>query len=96
MEVSREQVLKMAKLARLELSDADVEKMASSLDKLVGYMAMLKQIDLKDVEPMLAVDTSTRPLRPDEPHVSLPKEKTFANAPSVNMDHFSIPKVIGG
>lgn len=96
MEVNREQVLKIAKLSRLELSDAEVEKMTASLDKLVGYMAMLKTLDLKDVEPMLAVDTSARPLRPDEPHVSLPKEKTFANAPAVNMDHFSIPKVIGG
>ena len=96
MEVNREQVLKIAKLSRLELSEAEIEKMTVSLDKLVGYMAMLKQIDLKDVEPMLAVDTSARPLRPDEPHTSLPKDKTFANAPVVNMDHFSIPKVLGG
>ena len=70
--------------------------MTASLDKLVGYMAMLKQLDLKDVEPMLAVDTSARPLRPDEPHQSLSKDQAFANAPAVNMDHFSIPKVIGG
>lgn len=96
MEVNREQVLKMAKLSRLELSDSEVEKMTGSLDKLVGYMAILKQIDLKDVEPMLAVDTSARPLRPDETQPNLPKEKTFGNAPAVNMDHFSIPKVIGG
>jgi aspartyl-tRNA(Asn)/glutamyl-tRNA(Gln) amidotransferase subunit C len=96
MEVNREQVLKIAKLSRLELSDADVEKMTGSLDKLVGYMAMLKQIDVKDVEPMLAVDTSVRPLRPDEVSPSLAKDKTFANAPAVNMDHFSIPKVMGG
>lgn len=96
MEVNREQVLRIAKLARLELADAEVDRMTASLDKLVGYMAMLKQIDLKDVEPMLAVDTSARPLRPDEPHPSLPKDKTFANAPAVNMDHFSIPKVMGG
>jgi aspartyl-tRNA(Asn)/glutamyl-tRNA(Gln) amidotransferase subunit C len=96
MEVNREQVLRIAKLARLELADAEVDRMTASLDKLVGYMAMLKQIDLKDVEPMLAVDTSARPLRPDEPHQSLPKDKTFANAPAVNMDHFSIPKVMGG
>lgn len=96
MEVNREQVLRIAKLARLELADAEVDRMTASLDKLVGYMAMLKQIDLKDVEPMLAVDASARPLRPDEPHPSLPKDKTFANAPAVNMDHFSIPKVMGG
>jgi aspartyl-tRNA(Asn)/glutamyl-tRNA(Gln) amidotransferase subunit C len=96
MEVNREQILKMAKLSRLELSDAEVGKMTASLNKLVDYMAMLKKLDLKDVEPMLAVDTSARPLRPDENAPSLPKDKVFQNAPAVNMDHFSIPKVIGG
>jgi aspartyl-tRNA(Asn)/glutamyl-tRNA(Gln) amidotransferase subunit C len=96
MEVNREQVLRMAKLSRLELNDQDVEKMTASLNRLVEYMAMLKKLDLKDVEPMLAVDTSARPLRPDENIPSLSKDKAFQNAPSVNMDHFSIPKVIGG
>ena len=96
MEVNKEQVLRMAKLSRLELNEAEVDKMAASLNKLVDYMTILKKIDLKDVEPMLAVDTSPRPLRPDENIPSLSKEKAFQNAPSVNMDHFSIPKVIGG
>lgn len=96
MEVNKEQVLRMAKLSRLELNEAEVEKMSASLNKLVDYMAMLKTLDLKNVEPMLAVDTSPRPLRPDENIPSLPKAKAFENAPSVNMDHFSIPKVIGG
>lgn len=96
MEVNREQVLRMAKLSRLELSDAEVVKMTGSLNQLVEYMAILKKIDLKDVEPMLAVDTSPRPLRPDVNEPGLSKEQAFRNAPSVNMDHFSIPKVMGG
>lgn len=96
MEVNRDQVLRMAKLSRLELSEPDVEKMTGSLNKLVEYMSMLKKIDLKDVEPMLAPDSSARPLRPDENIPSLDKELAFRNAPSINMDHFSIPKVIGG
>lgn len=96
MEVNRDQVLRMAKLSRLELSEAEVEKMTESMNRLVEYMTILKKIDLKDVEPMLAVDTSIRPLRPDELVPSLDKELTFRNAPSINMDHFSIPKVIGG
>ena len=96
MEVNRDQVLRMAKLSRLELSEADVEKMTGSLNRLVEYMAVLKKIDLKGVEPMLAVDTASRPLREDVNVPSLDKELAFRNAPSVNMDHFSIPKVIGG
>ena len=95
MEVNRDQVLRMAKLSRLELTDTEVEKMTKSMNQLVEYMTILKQIDLKDVEPMLAVDTSARPMRPDELVPSLTKEQAFRNAPAVNMDHFSIPKVIG-
>lgn len=95
MQVDRETVLRMAKLSRLEITDAEVEKMAASMTQLVEYMDRLKGLDLKDVEPMLAVDTSTRPLRPDEIVPSLDKERAFRNAPEVNLDHFSIPKVIG-
>ncbi len=96
MEVNRDQVLRMAKLSRLELSEVEVDKMTGSLNQLVEYMTILKKIDLKDVEPMLAVDTSARPLRPDENVPSLDKELAFRNAPAINMDHFSIPKVMGG
>lgn len=95
MQVDREKVLKMAKLSRLEITDAELEKMAGSLSQLVAYMDQLKGLDLKDVEPMLAVDTSARPLRPDEPVPGLDKGAAFRNAPAVNLDHFSIPKVIG-
>jgi aspartyl-tRNA(Asn)/glutamyl-tRNA(Gln) amidotransferase subunit C len=95
MQVSREQVLRMAKLSRLELTEEEIGKMAGSLSQLVSYMDQLKGLDLKDVEPMLAVDTSARALRPDEVQPGLDKEAAFRNAPEVNLDHFSIPKVIG-
>jgi aspartyl-tRNA(Asn)/glutamyl-tRNA(Gln) amidotransferase subunit C len=95
MQVSREQVLRMAKLSRLEITEGEIEKMAGSMSQLVAYMDQLKELDLKDVEPMLAVDTSARPMRPDEIQPGLDKEQTFRNAPEVNLDHFSIPKVIG-
>lgn len=95
MSVDREIVLRMAKLSRLEITEAELEKMAGSLSQLVAYMDQLKGLDLKEVEPMLAVDTSARPLRPDEVVPGLSKEDAFRNAPEVNLDHFSIPKVIG-
>lgn len=95
MQVSREQVLRMAKLSRLELTEDEIGKMPGSLSQLVSYMDQLKGLDLKDVEPMLAVDTSARALRPDEVRPGLDKEAAFRNAPEVNLDHFSIPKVIG-
>lgn len=95
MQVDREQVLRMAKLSRLEITPEELERMTGSLNQLVEYMDMLKRLDLKAVEPMLAVDTSSRPLREDEVKPSLGKDETFRNAPEVNLEHFSIPKVMG-
>ena len=95
MEVNAEQVLRMAKLSRLELSAAEVEKMTISMNQLVDRIHVLKELDLSKVEPMLAVDTTPRPMREDVLIPSLTKEQAFQNAPAVNMEHFSIPKVIG-
>ena len=96
MRVQKEEILKMAKLARLEISDDEVVRMQDSLGQLVEYLDVLKQLDLKDVEPMTAVDSAPRPLRPDVEKSMLSKEQALRNAPEINLEHFSIPKVIGG
>jgi aspartyl-tRNA(Asn)/glutamyl-tRNA(Gln) amidotransferase subunit C len=96
MAVEREQLLKMAKLARLHFTDEELQRMEKSLGQLVDYVDTLQKLDLQDVEPMLAVDTAPRPMRPDVVGKMLTKEEAFRNAPEVNLDHFSIPKVIGG
>jgi aspartyl-tRNA(Asn)/glutamyl-tRNA(Gln) amidotransferase subunit C len=96
MRVEKQEIEKLAKLARLEFSDAEIEKLGDSLGKLVGMLDAMKQLKLDNVEPMTAVDSSPRPLRADVEQPMLPKEKALANAPEVNLEHFSIPKVIGG
>ena len=96
MRINRDELLKMAKLARLEFTDAELEKMGDSLGTLVDYLDMLKGLKLDGVEPMTSVDSTARPLRPDVEQAMLPKELALRNAPEVNLEHFSIPKVIGG
>lgn len=96
MRVDKQEIEKLAKLARLDVPAADIESLQGSLSSLVEYLDTLKQINLDDVEPMTAVDDSARPLRPDVEQGMLPKDKALANAPAVNLEHFSIPKVIGG
>jgi aspartyl-tRNA(Asn)/glutamyl-tRNA(Gln) amidotransferase subunit C len=96
MRVEKQEIEKLAKLARLEFSPEDLEKLQGSLGSLVEYLDTLKQIDLTGVEPMTAVDDSPRPLRPDVLGEMLPKTQALMNAPEVNLEHFSIPKVIGG
>ena len=96
MRVEKEEMLKLARLARLEFSETELEKMRESLGGLVEYIDMLKQLDLRGMEPMTAVDSSPRPLRPDREGPMLSKEAALRNAPETNLEHFSIPKVIGG
>ena len=96
MRVEKHEIEKLAKLARLDVTPEEIEKLQGSLGSLVEYLDTLGQLDLANVEPMTAVDDSARPLRPDVEQPMLPKEKALHNAPEVNLEHFSIPKVIGG
>jgi len=96
MRVEKHEIEKLAKLARLDVTPEEIEKLGGSLGSLIEYLDTLGQLDLTTVEPMTAVDDSPRPLRADVEQPMLPKEKALANAPEVNLEHFSIPKVIGG
>ncbi len=96
MRVEKDEILKMAKLSRLEFSAEELERMRGSLEQLLGYLDVLKQLKLENVEPMMAVDEAPRPLRPDVEQPMLSKAAALRNAPETNLEHFSIPKVIGG
>lgn len=94
--LQREEVLKLAKLSRLEVQEADIEQVKTHLDKMLEHMEALKSLDLSHVEPMTAVDNGTTVLREDTPVQGFSLEEAFMNAPAVENDHFAIPKVIGG
>ncbi len=93
--LSKEEILKIAKLSRLKLSDADIESFSGRLDELLHHMEDLKALDLSNVSPMTGVEDAPTVLREDIPQVSLTHEQAFANAPDVENGHFVIPKVIG-
>lgn len=93
--LSKDEILKIAKLSRLKISEADMESVSSRLDELLRYMEDLKALDLSGVEPMTGVEDAPTVLREDVPQPSLSHEQAFANAPEVENDHFVIPKVIG-
>ena len=95
MSVTREELLKVAKLARLELREEEIPKLLSSMDSIVGYMESLRELDLDNVEPMLRVDESKGSLRKDETAGCLEHEKAIENAPDGRNGFFAIPKVIG-
>ncbi|WP_290744100.1 Asp-tRNA(Asn)/Glu-tRNA(Gln) amidotransferase subunit GatC [Fibrobacter sp. UBA4309] len=94
--LEREDVLKLAKLSRLEVADGDIDSVKGHLDKMLDHMEALKALDLSNVEPMTAVDNGATILREDVPVQGFSLDQAFANAPAVENDHFAIPKVIGG
>jgi aspartyl-tRNA(Asn)/glutamyl-tRNA(Gln) amidotransferase subunit C len=96
MKLTREQVLHVAKLARLELSEAEVETFSRQLSAILGYVEQLEALDTSAVEPTFHVVPMATPMRPDEPAASIPVEEALANAPARIGSAFAVPKVIEG
>ncbi len=92
--ISLEQVDHVARLARLELSSADKERMRSELDGILSYIDKLRALDTRDVEPTSHAVPVTNVMRDDVERPSLPQEDMLANAPDRHRDMFRVPKII--
>ena len=86
----------VAKLARLALDEAHVQKYATQLESILGYVAKINAVDVADVEPMAHAAPLTNVLRDDEPRQPLPRDQALQNAPETDGPFFKVPKVIGG
>ena len=95
MELTEEEVRHVADLARLQLSDEEVERFTHELGRILSYVAQLQELDLSDVPPTTHVVEMQCRLRPDEPEASLPLDEALANAPDVEHEQFRVPRIIG-
>ncbi len=90
--LSRDQVLHVAKLARLELTEEEIERFASELSKVLDHIEMINQLgDLADVPPTSHVIAVENALRADEPRPSLPVDVALASAPDPALGGFRVP-----
>ena len=89
--IDREQVLHVARLARLELSDDEVARMAGSCPTILDHIEKIGELDLDGVPPTTHVVEVTNALRADEPRPSLPREVALAQAPAVQDGGFLVP-----
>jgi aspartyl-tRNA(Asn)/glutamyl-tRNA(Gln) amidotransferase subunit C len=89
--IAREEVLHVARLARLALGEQEVETMARELAAVLDHIAKMGELDLSDVPPTSHVVEVTGALRPDEPRPSLPREVALAQAPAVSDGGFLVP-----
>jgi aspartyl-tRNA(Asn)/glutamyl-tRNA(Gln) amidotransferase subunit C len=89
--IDREQVLHVARLARLELSEDEVARMTGELSAILDHIEKIVALDLDGVPPTSHVVEVPNALRADEPWPCLPREVALANAPVVVDDGFSVP-----
>jgi len=89
--IDRDEVLHVARLARLALEEDELEPMARELSTVLDHIAKIGELDLDDVPPTSHVVELTGRLRPDEPRPSFPREVVLAQAPAVSEDGFLVP-----
>ena len=89
--IDREQVLHVAKLARLELSGEEVERMADELSGVMAHIDKIGELDLDGVPPTTHVVEVANALRPDEPRPSLPRDVALEQAPATQDGGFLVP-----
>lgn len=91
-------VRQVAKLAHLEISDAEVEMYTPQMDDIVKYIEQLNELDTNQIEPMLGGLTdagkATLTIREDIPGGSLGQKAALDQAPSAVAGHFQVPKVL--
>ena len=89
--LDRDQVLHVARLARLALTDEELDRMAAELSKVLDHIEKIGELDLKDVPPTSHVVDVVNALRADEPGPCLPAEVALAQAPERLGDGFGVP-----
>jgi aspartyl-tRNA(Asn)/glutamyl-tRNA(Gln) amidotransferase subunit C len=89
--LDRNQVLHVARLARLELTEEEVDRMAVELSHVLDHIEKIRELDLDGVEPTSHVVDVVNALRPDVPEPSLPREVALQSAPEPLEGGFGVP-----
>jgi aspartyl-tRNA(Asn)/glutamyl-tRNA(Gln) amidotransferase subunit C len=89
--LDRDQVLHVARLARLELSEEELERMASELSHVLDHIEKIRELELEGVPPTSHVVDAPAPLRADEPVPCLDRDAVLASAPEPVDGGFGVP-----
>ena len=94
--IDRDQVLHVARLARIELSEEEIARMPPELSKILEHVETMNEIDLEGVEPTSHVVDLVNVLRDDVPRPSMPRERALEQAPDSADGGFRVPSPGGG
>ena len=92
--IDQSEVKKVAKLARLELTETELEEFTSQLSAILDYVAKMNELDTENVEPLAHCLPISNVFRQDIVKPSLGTEKALANAPERDNEFFKVPKIL--
>ncbi len=92
--ITKEEILHVAKLARMHLKDSEVESLSKDLSKIIGHVDQLNKLDVKNVLPTSHVVPMENVYRKDEVVPSLPREEALAIAVQKDKGMYKVPKII--
>ncbi len=95
MKITKEEVLYVAHLARLELDAGSIEKFAGQIDEILGYIEKLNQVDTENIKATSHAIFLTNAFREDEEQEHLDRDRALANAPESEDGSFVVPKIVG-
>lgn len=94
MTITKDDVLNIARLARIELAETQIEHFQGDLSAILDYVAKLDELDLDDVEPQTHAAELAGVLREDRVDQTMSREEALSNAPATEDGHFRVPKVV--
>ena len=94
MQITKQEVEHVARLARLELSEQEKEQLTDQLSSILTYVEKLNELDTKGVAPTSHVLDISNVMRDDVAALSLTQERALANAPEKAAGHYKVPKII--
>ncbi len=93
--ISRDEVARLAKLARLALTDAELDSFAGQLDAILGYVGQIQAVDVSGVQPTGSPLKEANITRPDVVQPSLTQAEALAEAPAADEGRFAVPQILG-
>ncbi len=93
--ITRAEVAHLARLARIAMSDGELDHLAGQLDVILDAVARVQEVAGDDVPPTSHPLPLTNVFRPDQVRPSLPREDVLAGAPAAEEDRFRVPRILG-
>jgi aspartyl-tRNA(Asn)/glutamyl-tRNA(Gln) amidotransferase subunit C len=94
-QISRDEVAHLARLARLALTDEELDSYAGQLDAILGHVSQIQAVEVTGVEPTGNPLKDVNVLRPDVVEPSLTQEEALAEAPKAVDGRFAVPRILG-